>query len=644
MNHEVRGILRYGGAPSVFPNTKPYLSEKELVLNCFDSQFEPSLDKDSKCLPVTALRTHPSIAQTYATLVEQEPDETHEVAFEHSRGSKHYGHFTRVRTNIYDTEVPSRASHREGEFTQFVLPSNGVSHNHTLYLDITHGNNVQIIWNHQSRTSHPIHIHGYKFVVAATHEADVFERCSIVDCPDEKDWFSWPLQKHIIDETVRENFIVKDTVVLPAGGYLVTRLIANNPGEWLAHSHLNFHLTDGMGLILREKSLSEEYIGVEKSQPHGFPECSGFEYESFDLGAISSRQPTCKCLPDPDTILNAAPETGWRCSKEHLCRHAVVIKETAVKATDNIQDQKNNENVRGIRQDTNWKLLVFTTSFSIICGLVLLTLTIRVDPCNEVHENDSPITNLFRLVFYDEWQKKMTIVGFVQVLGLSCVSGTIYFRSGFDVGERIFREKIAFIFWMCAFWSIGAIYSSIVTYFSDSWTTHNGTMLYKKTQGKENKNGEKNIDAQDLRSSYRTLEVISVGAPRPMFRSESFVTLERLRGRNSVQIQEETLSFSISSYHIARCFIGLILSSPSAFLFAMVTDSLTQMAPSASAVVFSGIILLLTQQSFDALGHLLAEISGRKAVGRAVCFGTIVSQALVIAGGFYRTVHPALSA
>lgn len=285
---------------------------------------------------------------------------------------------------------------------------------------------------------------------------------------------------------------------------------------------------------------------------------------------------------------------------------------------------------------------MLTTNLSIIGGLALLGLIIQGKPSDELSADDSHTRSLIRLIFYDEWQKKMTIVGFVQVLGLSCVGGAIYFGSGFDVGERVFREKIAFVFWMCAFWSIGTIYSSIVTYYSDSWTTHNGSMLYKKVS--KGKRGSEMIDAENLNTSNRTYEVVSLGAPRPVFRNRSFVTLERLRGRNSMEIEKESLRVSILSYHIARWLVGLVLSSPFSFLFAMVTDALTQMAPTPSAVFLSGFILLLTQQSFDALGRLLAEISGRESVGRAVCFGTIVSQALVIAGGFYRTVHPALSA
>lgn len=655
MNNEIRGILRYGGAPPTFPSTQPYPSEKEVVLNCFDSSFIlADTGKNSKCLPITALRTHSSIKSHYARLIEREPDETHEVAFEHSRGSKHYGHFTRVRANVYDEVVPSRASHREGDFTQFVLPSRpsyvndgldgNIYHDHTLNLDITHGNGVQIIWNHQSKTAHPIHIHGYKFVVAATHEADVFERCSIVDCQDENDWFSWPIHKHIIDDTLRDGFVVKDTVVLPAGGYLVTRLIADNPGEWLAHCHTDFHFTDGMGLILREKTPLGE--SGEKIRPQGFPECSGMEYEAFDLGAMSARQPACQCLADPETILNAAPEMEWKCSKEHLCRHEAVINKTIVDATDNIKDQRNSEKVRGLPPETIWNQVIMIF-WSINGGSVLLYFIVKRKPSDELSEDDSKTRSLIRLIYYDEWSKRMTIVAFVQVLGLSCVSGAIYFESGLEVGERVFREKIAFVFWMCAFWSIGTIYSSIVTYYSDSWSMHDGAMLYqnvsRRKKGSKPKPDE-TIDPDNLDLSSSTLQVLALRWPEPESAGESSLTFERTRGRNSEEIQHDNLRVSILSYHLARWAIGFPLSSPFAFLFAMVTDAFTQMAPNVRAVFLTALILLLTQQSFDALGRLLAEISGRNSVGRAVCLGTIVSQALVIAGGFYRTVHPVLSA
>jgi FtsP/CotA-like multicopper oxidase with cupredoxin domain len=49
------------------------------------------------------------------------------------------------------------------------------AHEHSLFLDINSGSNGQIAWNHESRTAHPIHIHGYKFVVSAIHEVRIRE-------------------------------------------------------------------------------------------------------------------------------------------------------------------------------------------------------------------------------------------------------------------------------------------------------------------------------------------------------------------------------------------------------------------------------------------------------------------------------------
>ena len=142
------------------------------------------------------------------------------------------------------------------------------------------------------------------------------------------------------------------------------------------------------------------------------------------------------------------------------------------------------------------------------------------------------------------------------------------------------------------------------------------------------------------KASTRTLEVVSLGAPAPLSRSSSVHFDEQEKGN----LQEERLRVSILSYHITRWFMGTVLSSPFPIFFALVSDSLTQLAPNIPAVFLTSFILLLTQQAFDSLGRLLAEVAGRKSIARAVCLGTIVSQMLVIAGGFYRTVNPVISA
>jgi hypothetical protein len=105
----------------------------------------------------------------------------------------------------------------------------------------------------------------------------------------------------------------------------------------------------------------------------------------------------------------------------------------------------------------------------------------------------------------------------------------------------------------------------------------------------------------------------------------------------------KTFECPMAKYHLFRFVVGVCLSAPYAMMFAAITDTLTHLSPTISSVLMTGFVLLLTQQSFDALGRFLAEISGQDSIPRAVCFGTIVSQLLVISGGFYRTVPRFLS-
>ena len=49
------------------------------------------------------------------------------------------------------------------------------------------------------------------------------------------------------EETVR-----KDTIMVPAGGYVVIEFLADNPGYWFMHCHIEPHLVRGMAAVIRE--------------------------------------------------------------------------------------------------------------------------------------------------------------------------------------------------------------------------------------------------------------------------------------------------------------------------------------------------------------------------------------------------------
>lgn len=41
----------------------------------------------------------------------------------------------------------------------------------------------------------------------------------------------------------------RDTMIVPTGGYVVIRFIANSPGAWFFHCHMDLYNTIGMGNV-----------------------------------------------------------------------------------------------------------------------------------------------------------------------------------------------------------------------------------------------------------------------------------------------------------------------------------------------------------------------------------------------------------
>ncbi|KAF1983858.1 multicopper oxidase [Aulographum hederae CBS 113979] len=79
---------------------------------------------------------------------------------------------------------------------------------------------------------HPIHLHGHDFwVLSAAGGA-----------------FSGDVSSLQLDNPIR-----RDTATLPAHGHLVLAFKADNPGAWLMHCHIPFHVSGGLGLQFLER-------------------------------------------------------------------------------------------------------------------------------------------------------------------------------------------------------------------------------------------------------------------------------------------------------------------------------------------------------------------------------------------------------
>ena len=116
-------------------------------------------------------------------------------------------------------------------------------------------------------SAHPIHLHGHTFHVVhvgypdydpktgfiTKHNNDIY--CDDVHCTQQNcdkrrcTRPRWNREKRF---SIDSHTIRKDTVMLPAGGYVVINFLSDNPGNWFLHCHIEVHQLEGMAMIVNE--------------------------------------------------------------------------------------------------------------------------------------------------------------------------------------------------------------------------------------------------------------------------------------------------------------------------------------------------------------------------------------------------------
>ena len=124
-------------------------------------------------------------------------------------------------------------------------------------------------------SAHPVHLYGHTFHVVKIGygkydiEGKIIEPTTDIQCasPCKKapTWSSRPFIS-ITNKTVR-----KDTVIVPGGGYVVIDVIADNPGYWFLHCHIDSHQLEGMALVI------SEVPSKHTSAPETMPTCGNFK-------------------------------------------------------------------------------------------------------------------------------------------------------------------------------------------------------------------------------------------------------------------------------------------------------------------------------------------------------------------------------
>ncbi|KAI1858714.1 uncharacterized protein JN550_012546 [Neoarthrinium moseri] len=101
------------------------------------------------------------------------------------------------------------------------------------------GQVVQIVVNNLDSGRHPFHLHGHAFqaLYRSDEEAGTFEDSNIT----EADFPAIPMRR--------------DTLVLYPDGNIVLRFQADNPGIWLFHCHIEWHVTSGLMATIVEAPL-----------------------------------------------------------------------------------------------------------------------------------------------------------------------------------------------------------------------------------------------------------------------------------------------------------------------------------------------------------------------------------------------------
>lgn len=109
--------------------------------------------------------------------------------------------------------------------------------------------------------NHPFHLHGHSFRVVGMRRLANDTTIEEVKAFDEAGLLKRNLKRPPI----------KDTVTVPDGGYTVLRFKADNPGYWLFHCHIEFHVEIGMGLVFK--------VGEHRQMaaiPPNFPTCGNY--------------------------------------------------------------------------------------------------------------------------------------------------------------------------------------------------------------------------------------------------------------------------------------------------------------------------------------------------------------------------------
>ncbi|KAM0064124.1 putative laccase [Helianthus debilis subsp. tardiflorus] len=163
--------------------------------------------------------------------------------------------YTNKIPNIYTTDFPATPL-VEFDYTGNVPRGLWQPIRGTKLYNLKFGSNVQIVLQDTSIFStedHPVHLHGYHFYVVGQgfgnfNPSQDTARFNLIDPPQ------------------------RNTIDVPVGGWAAIRFVADNPGVWLMHCHIDTHLAWGFGMAF----IVEDGVGPSQKllpPPADLPRC-----------------------------------------------------------------------------------------------------------------------------------------------------------------------------------------------------------------------------------------------------------------------------------------------------------------------------------------------------------------------------------
>ncbi|KAJ3703319.1 hypothetical protein LUZ61_007024 [Rhynchospora tenuis] len=163
-------------------------------------------------------------------------------------------HYYRLLKGVFTVDFPGAPLI---PFNYTGIPPNNtfVSHG-TKVIKLRFNTSVEIVMQDtsiQGIESHPLHLHGYNFFVVGQ---------GFGNYNPNKD----PARFNLIDPNER------NTVSVPSGGWVAIRFLADNPGVWLMHCHLDVHLSWGLSMawVVEDGPLPNQKL---RAPPLDLPKC-----------------------------------------------------------------------------------------------------------------------------------------------------------------------------------------------------------------------------------------------------------------------------------------------------------------------------------------------------------------------------------